>query len=683
MYLSGSQKIQKSMNGILRISASEIDAENAYITNINDVQTINGKVGENLVIDVDTGKVIEFKDNTQMDSNLNVYGNLDVSGNTDLNLLTVNEIATFNKQTNFRDMIDVSASSIFRKNLVVNGTFNSIGIGQFDSEINVVKHIRVFGTGGTISRFDSNLQVDGNLQVNSNIHASTFDVSNASIFNGAMTTKGITSNGVCIFNSPIICNSSATFRNAIDVSASSIFRQNLVVNGTFNSIGIGQFDSEINVVKHIRCFGQGGTVSQFDGSLNVNGNLQLNTLNATGTALFRGMIDVSMASIFRNSLVVNGTSNSVGIFQADSDINCFGRLRVTGATKSQIDSSLSILGSCDVSGNLYVGQNNPVDTSTLDVAGTIYLRDPTNPNVVYMTMRYDPAYFGFVLTDHTPGRIMNFRVKNTGPGYSTMYFGSGQAYFNMGVYCDAWLNLSYNKDFTLGDTNGVTWFGVSQMYVPNNATTSGHVIYNKGLLNNDTYYTNFVHVNTSNVDVPTMRISWENIWSKVNHVMEANLTLSSSGVTFNDATVQTTAFTSAKNTKLNAIGTVTTATLNATTNLVTNTIFNCGSISLTAGTYIIQHATTVDIITGSTVVNNLISAYSTSSTAFSQTTCSGRTDAGGFTYPVGCIWSLNSTDTIVVASTTTYYLLVRATFGTASRIRYVNPNSMFKATRVA
>jgi hypothetical protein len=677
MYLSGSQKIQKSMNGILRISASEIDAENAYITNINDVQTINGKVGENLVIDVDTGQQIEFKDNTQMDSNLNVYGNLDVSGNTTLKALTVNELATFNKQTNFRDMIDVSRSSIFRQNLVVNGTFNSIGIGQFDSEINVVKHIRCFGQGGTVSKFDSSLNVD------SNLHTNTFDVSGVSIFNGAMTTKGMTVGGVATFNSPIVANGTVFCRGMIDVSTSSIFRQNLVVNGTFNSIGIGQFDSEINVVKHIRCFGTGGTISRFDSNLNVDGNLHANTFDASGVAIFKNMIDVSMASIFRSNLVVNGTFNSIGIGQFDDDVNCFGRLRVTGATKSQIDSSLSILGSCDVSGNLYVGKNNPVDTSTLDVAGTIYLRDPTNPNVVYMTMRYDPAQFGFTFTDETPGRIMNFKLKNTGPGYSLFYFASSQLYAGMGVYCDAWLNLSYNKDFTLGDTNGTTWFGVSQMYTPNTATTSGHIIYNKGLLNNATYYTNFVHVNTSNVDVPTMRLSWENIWSKVNHVMEANLTLSSSGVTFNDSSVQTTAFTSAKNTKLIAIGGVTTATLSATTNLVTNTIFNCGSISLTAGTYIISHATTVDIITGSTIVNNLISAYSTSSTAFSQTTCSGRTDAGGFTYPVACVWSLNSTDTIVVASTTTYYLLVRATFGTASRIRYVNPNSMFKATRVA
>jgi hypothetical protein len=298
-------------------------------------------------------------------------------------------------------------------------------------------------------------------------------------------------------------------------------------------------------------------------------------------------------------------------------------------------------------------------------------------------MRYDPAQFGFTFTDETPGRIMNFKLKNTGPGYSLFYFASSQLYAGMGVYCDAWLNLSYNKDFTLGDTNGTTWFGVSQMYVPNNAVTSGHIIYNKGLLNNATYYTNFVHVNTSNVDVPTMRLSWERIWSKVPHTMESSLTLSSSGVTFNDSSVQNTAYTSALNTKLIAIGGVTTATLSATNNLVTNTIFNCGSISLTAGTYIIQTNCTVDIITGSTVTNNMIAAYSTSATAFSQTTATGRNDKGGFTCPVGCIWSLNCTDTIVVASTTTYYMLVRVVFGTASRFRFVNPNSSFKATRVA
>ena len=61
------------------------------------------------------------------------------------------------------------------------------------------------------------------------------------------------------------------------------------------------------------------------------------------------------------------------------------------------------------------------------------------------------------------------------------------------------------------------------MYIPNTATTSGHVIYNKGLMNNATYYTNFVHVNTSNVDVATMRLSWERIWSKIPHTMESTL----------------------------------------------------------------------------------------------------------------------------------------------------------------
>ena len=76
MYLSGSQKILKSMKGLLKISATDIDTTNASITNINNVENISGAIGSDLVIDVDTGKIIKLKDNTQIDTNLNVIGNI-------------------------------------------------------------------------------------------------------------------------------------------------------------------------------------------------------------------------------------------------------------------------------------------------------------------------------------------------------------------------------------------------------------------------------------------------------------------------------------------------------------------------------------------------------------------------------------------------------------------------------
>ena len=109
-----------------------------------------------------------------------------------------------------------------------------------------------------------------------------------------------------------------------------------------------------------------------------------NQFYSAGVAIFKNMIDVSMASIFRSNLVVNGTFNSIGIGQFDSDINCFGRLRCTGSTKSQIDNSLSILGSCDISGNLSIGKNNPTQTSSVDLTGTFYIREPSQPSVIYI-----------------------------------------------------------------------------------------------------------------------------------------------------------------------------------------------------------------------------------------------------------------------------------------------------------
>jgi hypothetical protein len=529
MYLSGSNKIDKSMNGLLKISASEIDAEIARITTINEVQSINGKIGENLIIDVDTGKIIEFKDDVTMDSSLNVS--------------TINNLSLINGPIGQDLIIDVDTNRVvkFKDNVVM------------DASLSV----------GTINKVS---------RINGSIGGSDLIIDAGSL-------------------SQIV-----EFKNDVHM------KNSLIVNSYLDVSDNAYFNSDINVLKN-----------------------------------------------------------------------------------AQIDGSLNILRNLDVSGNIIIGKSTTTQSSSVDLYGTFYIRDPSDPTQVYMRINYEPSLYGFCFTDESGGgRIMNFRVKNPSGGYKLFYFSSSQLYAGMLTYVDNWLAVSYNNLIVLGDANSAgAWLGCSQSFIPNNAVTSGHVTYVKGLQNNNTYYSNWVHVNTSNVDVPTFRINYANIWSKVQHTMESNLILSSSGVTFNDATIQTTAFTSAKNTKLVAIGGVQTATLNATNQLTTNTIYNCGSISLTAGTYIIQVNCAVDIITGSTVMNNMIGAWSTSATSFSQFLNTGRLDGGGFTYPAGCTWSLNSTDTIVVSTTTTYYMLVRVTFGTATRVRFVNPSSQFKATRIA
>ena len=632
MYLSGSQKILKSMNGLLKISATDIDTTNASITNINNVENISGAIGSDLVIDVDTGKIIKLKDNTQIDTNLNVIGNIHAGGKLD---------------------------------------------------------------------------ISGN---------STFD-------------------GVCNFNNPVFTNSTFKARS-IDASNTSVFRSNINVLGTGTIFRTMQVDEDININGRLSSFGSTNTM---DGSLNI-----------------KGVLDVTRNSIFRNNL--------------------------------------------DVSANLYVGKNSTTQTSSLDVNGTIYLRDPSQPSVVYMKIYYEPTLYGFVFQSETQGRNMNFRVKDNAGNYKLFYFGAGQLYSAIFTYIDTGLNVSYNNQFTLGDSNGTAWAGVSQKYIPNTAVASGHVTYNKGLMNNATYYSNWVHVNTSNVDVPTMRMSWQGIWSKVPHTMEStlsvtgNLTLTgnliansttitpvqlsyldgtssniqtqlngklsltggtitgdinvnstnispielsyldnttsniqtqlnnkvnsadlgytksgntltfaantilnvTSGtgeircdklncyniIEFPDLTIQNTGYTNARNDKLTAIGTITTATLGANFTLTTGVFYSPGSISLVAGTYIITVNACVAVISGSTIVGQMLAGYSTSSTSLSQSINLAILNGGG-TYSTGNQWVLTSSNIITVSTTTTYYLLIQCNFGTASRMQYVQGNSDFKAVRIA
>jgi hypothetical protein len=641
MYLSGGQTIQRSMNGLLKITASEIDTTNASINNIDDVENISGAIGSDLVIDVDTGKIIKLKDNTQIDTNLNVIGNthtgtLDVSNNSTFN---GNVFSNLNLHTN---TFDVSGNSIF----------------------------------------------NGNIFANLNTHTNTFDVSNASIFNGSITCKGITSNGVCNFNNPVLTNSSLT-SNSIDVSNNAVFRSSIDVstNSTFR--------------KNLSVLGQ----------LNVTG-----TTTLSGLTNVMNQLDVFQDSTFDKNIIVNE-----GIYSYGPTNYMDGSLNISGFLK--VNRNL------DVSANLYVGKNNPSQTSSVDLTGTIYLRDPSQPNVIYMRMYYEPALYGFLFQSEVQGRNMNFRVKDNAGNYKLFYFGAGQLYSAIFTYIDTGLNVSFNNRFTLGDSNGTTqWFGVSQMYVPNTGVSSGYVVYNKGLMNNATYYTNWVHVNTSNVDVPTMRMSWERIWSKVPHTMESTLTVAgnltltgnliansttitpielsyldnvtsniqtqlndklnlsggtlSGSLTFSDSSVQSTAYTTALNTKLTAIGTTVTATLSATTNLAIAGIFNCGSMSLSPGTYMISCFCYVDVTGGSTTINNMSAAYSTSPTAYSHNV-DATWSGGGLTYNSGSTFSLNHTDCIVVSSTTTYYMICRCIFGTILRMRFINTFSKFSAVRIA
>lgn len=823
MYLSGSQNIQKSMNGLLKIKATQIDAKIANIGIINNLGEINGKIGENLIIDVDTGKVIEFKDDVTMDASLSVN--------------TINNLSLINGKVGHDLIVNVDA--------------------------------------GRVIQFKDNVTMDASLSVGT--------INKVSRINGAVGGSDLIIDAGSL--SQIV-----EFKNDVHM------KNSLVVNSYLDVSDNAYFNSNINVLKN----------AQIDGSLNVLRNL-------------------------------------------------------------------------DVSGNIIVGKSTTTQSSSIDLKGTFYIRDPSDPNQVYMRINYEPSLYGFTFTDESGGgRYMNFRVKNPSGGYKLFYFSTSQLYANMLVYVDNWLNVSFNNRLILGDSNNSgVYLGGSFQYIPNNAVTSGLVFYNKGLNNSTAYYTNFTHNNLSNVEVPTFRMNYNNIWSKVPHTCESTLTLldniiansttitptqfsyvsgatsniqtqlngkaslsgtntwtgtntfssniivdgsanfnnninlnsgtssrnmitqniissdlsgnqntfkystfsyntaglvtseplivckedssgnsinfyprlsatnynnmvlnndrgivssgafnnnamfvgchsstkcgirmstsssepasvdietggtsiklskfplvetmvltteiinivssafdttsdetmiktnndlypckyralthefakkdgtsgcvldvkgsikfpssqvqtdawnstnagytksgstltfanntilslpSGSSITFPDSSSQNTAYTTADDTKLQALGTITTGTMGANFTLTSGAFHSPSSISLVAGTYIITVNACVAVITGTTTVSQMLAGYSTSSTGLSQNINLAILNGGGVTYNIGNQWSLNSSNIITVVSTTTYYLQIQCTFGTASRFRYVQANSAFRAVRIA
>ena len=284
---------------------------------------------------------------------------------------------------------------------------------------------------------------------------------------------------------------------------------------------------------------------------------------------------------------------------------------------------------------------------------------------------------------------------------------------NMPLYVENNSTVKYNFKFYLGDSNPTVFFGSSMSYVPNTATTSGLVIYNKGLFNNAKYYTNFSHSNLSNVEVPTLRMSFEEVNAKTamkcdttldvsgntviqgnlnvggNSTIAGNLTLSGAGksLTFPDSSQMTTAYTAADDTKLNNIGTIYTATLVATTMLQTNTFYSLGSIALDAGSYLYTINVELKTVgTAGTSISQLSAAYSLDATTFTQERNMALFHGNGIsTFPVGARISLNTTGYIAVGTSgTLYYLNLRVTYGQVSRLQFMNDNlySQFRFMRV-
>ena len=673
MYLSGSGKINKSMNGLLKIDAGEINADIANIGIINSVAEINGKTDQNLIFDVDVGRVIEFKDSVVMDQSLNITGVLNVTGTSNLTgvVASGNVSASSLTVSGTSNLNSVSASgNISGSSLNISGTSNLNSVSASGSisgsSLNIL-NTSTF-TGNIIANSNSTFNAD--VFANLNLHAKTFDVSNNSIFNGSITAKGITSNGVCTFNNPVINNSSITANAnihaaSLDVSNSVIFNGPVTANTT----------------------------------VDISGNLTVNKIDVDGLSTFN-VVSIHNSDVFCNALVdISGnltikkmTASDVVTLNANTILNTSTQIGVATHDADVVNNFNTHSNTLDISGNAFF-------KNQIDVTGNVMIRDPANSSNS-LTAYYDPAFAGFRFRADNPNAYMYFTVKDGGGNFKNVQFNQSQCYMNMPLYVENNSTVSYNRNLYLGDSNPSLFFGASIGYVPNTAVTSGLVIYNKGLFNNAKYYTNFSHSNLSNVQVPTLRMSFEEVNAKTamkcdttldvsgNTVIQGNLTLSGAGTTlkFPDNTTQASAYSVADYTKLNAIGTIYTATLVPTFVMVSGTLYNLGSVTLDAGSYLFTVNAEIRTIVGTTSIGQCTAGYSLSSSSLSQSRNLALLNFNAASlYAIGSRQSLNTAGFVANGSNgTEYFLLIRCIFGTAGRLQFMNDNllSQFRFTRI-
>lgn len=701
MYLSGSQNIQKSMNGLLRIRATEIDCDTATIDTINGLQNIDAKIGENIIISTDANQNVQFKSDVSMNYDLDVSGNtklknLNVANSTTLYLLSVNEEANFNNNVYVNDAtLDVKGTFMNRDMADPTRTMSLYydpgfyGFRFRNDNLGGYLYFSVLDFAGNMKSFQFNhSQVYSNIKMyidntlnqgfgqpfyqgdaNSDIGGKIIFVPSTNATDGWQFINRFP--GLSFYTNFACANVAGTNYQTFRMNYNNLWS---LVPHTFNSSAT--FNSSLNA-SSFDCSNN----AVFNGSSIFNGSSTFNgVLNATGTTFLQattisGSLTSDFFSYFNKDINLNGTTKlfvngTTGITQNELSYLS----GVSSNIQTQLNNKLNLSGG-SISGTLTVS-GGITGLSTLAISGSAQLNGAVLLGTTTLLNNNILQYGSSIINQDTSGtysgtnmlKLTNILQNTTGSATPTLIIQD---------------TGNDNSIYILANSDSGSWNNLNSL---NSMSITGHGSnQNSASLVLTTWSTlkNGVKISaTSSTNAQTEL--WAGNSSNIILNNSTGVTVNNTAsITYTDSSIQTTAYTSTLNTKLLAIGTIVSSTLNATTTLTTNTIFNCGSISLTAGTWSVSINCCVAVITGTTTVGELLAGYSTSSTGLSQTGNLSIINAGSFTYNVGNQWCLTSTNTIVVSSTTTYYMLTRCLFGTASRMRFVSTNSAFQATRIA
>lgn len=202
----------------------------------------------------------------------------------------------------------------------------------------------------------------------------------------------------------------------------------------------------------------------------------------------------------------------------------------TDANKNiQFNSDVSMNYDLDVSGNTNLTTlmvNGLSDfNDNMDLTGDLIIRDRTDSSSNYMSVYYDPAYFGFRFKNNRPGGYMYFSVLDpTGTQLRTFQFNHSQLYNNMKFYQDGIFNQGFGQQFYQGDANSD--IGSKIWYIPSTNATDGWNFNNRGIPNAGlVFYTNFINSDQYGNETQVLRMKYDNLWSRVKHTFEMDASM--------------------------------------------------------------------------------------------------------------------------------------------------------------
>jgi len=734
MSLSKGKSIDKSMNGLLVINASEINSEIATINELDDVNTINGELNKNININsLGTGN-INFSGNSNFSNNLHcntfdcssnalVNGNfrsagrLDVSGNelhsgeckftnrtTILNAnyygdtMYVGSIEYYNP---YQFVMWVIGKSFFVNTVTLldglfvnSSTISGVELSMLDN-INTDENIQ--------SQLNKRLnlitggELLGNLTVNS-IAITPIELSYLSgitsniqtQLNSKANTSGTTFSGLVYFTSGFISNNFSTF------NSQSFFydKPNLYANLKLNSTAGIEFGST--------------TLTQtiLDYLKNISSDVQTQ-LNDKVSKTTNSTITSNLTIDASGSLILNGNISANSLTISPLEISFL------DGTVTNIQAQLN--NKASLSGATFTGNVNFNNTTTTVNSTTLNISASTATNINGTSQFSNSVLFNNTTT------ILNAN--------HTMYGTSIVSQDSAGSGTNSFKQTDFYKRITLSGSNAI------DNKIQQTNIVSGDTAGNPNVFKYSNFYFNSNNVNGSasacgsfidSVNNNSLLILPNASGGAFNSLVSTNSrAILASGSSSNNYSLVLSGWGSTKNgiaiagsasngntimqsggsaistdallgTKLISVSQISfsggksidgnygniyelsMSNINLTSGVETN--LSGSGLSLTAGTYQISWIVGFQVVNGTTTIGNFMGGYTLSPSAFADTII--RNTYNNQTFSPGQTFTLNHSTCAYYSTSFTMHLRCLINFGTANRINFVASLSQLRVIKL-